>query len=291
MVFESRVTWQKLELELDLLSSEDPHSLIPILVGLNSVLWPEDCCAREVTREFNFMAFELASVCEGLSEKERFDQLNHFFFEEWAFRALGLDSAHYDEDDLLPSSIVDRRQGAPIPIGLLYLHFASHIDLPISLVQAQPQCLLKWVRGGKSHYIDLMQNGQVLSDHELCNWLNRFWGAQPPRSKDLEPLSGKQILNLYIKELDRYYEAHQLWNQQHTLLNVLLRLDPNHSPTLCRRGLLLKKLGYAKEALSDFKQYLSFVELHQAPSEVQLAIYELESLTDESIPPHIDLLH
>ncbi len=292
MVFESRVTWQKLELELDLLSTEDPHSLLPILLGLNSLLWPEEPAdSLETVRELNYLSFELASQCKDQSEQQRFEKLNHFFFQNKGFQVLSPCSEGFEEEALLPRSILLQRQGAPLPLSLIYLHLASHIDLPINLVQAQPQCLLKWVRRGKSHYMDLSQEGRTLSDTDLCQWLNRYWGNKSPCDKDLEVLPARRVLYLYLKDLEQYYESKQMWNQLHTLFNVLLKLDPHQAQTLCRRALLLKKLGYAKEALCDLKQYFSFVEVHQAPAELQKALYELENMSDESIPPHIDLLH
>ena len=64
MTFETRLTWEKLVIELKLLRNEDFGSLVPLCIGIQSLLWPKDgieTCFRHV----QFMSFEIQKACEG----------------------------------------------------------------------------------------------------------------------------------------------------------------------------------------------------------------------------------
>ena len=167
MNLESRITWEKLAIELELLGSDDPSSLTQLLIGLNCLLWPlerPEWCSRTI----NFMAYDLMAKSEGLGEAERFQLLNDYFFRQKGFQILSAKVGDLNENHLLIKPVLTQRAGAPIVIALLYLHLVSHLDLPAYLIPLRHHVLLKWVRAGRSCYIDLASNGEVLGEEQPC---------------------------------------------------------------------------------------------------------------------------
>lgn len=286
MAFETRVTWEKLVLELRHLKPDDLNSLIPLLIGTNAVIWPKDgveACFRQV----NFLDFELSKLCEGLSEQERFEKLRSFFFEQKDFqiRTSRLSEAH--EQDFMMKSVLNNRAGHPLPIALLFLHLAGSIDIPIFLMQARHHYVLKWVRAGQPVYVDLLQQGLILSDEQLLQILQKS-------SSNLEIWDARSIYSRYLEDLMRVYEQEHQSQLLHTLYNLSLHLDEANLPVLGRRALLRQRLGFAKEALTDLKRYFSFVERGHAPVELQRAFIELETLASQPPPsgmPPTETLH
>ena len=105
------------------------------------------------------MTYELMSLAENYTESDRVHILNDYFFDQKGFQILA-NLEDLDEGSLLMKPVLSKRLGAPIPITLLYLHLATNLDLPIYPIQLNNMSVLKWVRGGKSNYLDLKNAGR-----------------------------------------------------------------------------------------------------------------------------------
>lgn len=283
MTFETRFTWEKLALELKLLRNEDFESLIPLCIGINAVLWPKEnveACFRQV----QFMGFEMAKTCENCNEAERWDILRRFLFKKKGFQISSSSLSDVGEREVLLKSVLDERSGHPLTLTFLVLHLAHFLDLPIALLQARHHFLFKWVRSGKTVYLDLYNEGKALSDQELIQVLNRS-------SSNLEVWSAKQLIMQYLELLMRTFEQSQSLSQLHVIYNLILQLDETNIAVLGQRALLRQKLGFSREALGDLKRYFSFVEQSHAPSELQQAWLELEAAPEPPVRQPTDVLH
>lgn len=280
MVLESRITWEKLCLELELISKEEPKSLIPLLIGINCILNLDDShdwCSRTV----NFMVYELAALCENKTESERFEILNQFFFETRDFQIKNVGRSSLTSSEMLIRTILEERAGASLPILILYLHLAHCLDLPIFAIHQPRHHVLKWVRGSKASFIDLAESARILDDEELLQIINR--DVRPVASinemPQLETLSFKALLTKYLHDLRRIYLNEKKDDLTHAVLSMLLKLEPTNLKYLGERALLRKQMGHHREAMQDLKRYFSFTDISQAPSEIQLAARELQALT------------
>ncbi len=281
MTFETRFTSEKLALELKLLRNEDFGSLVPLAVGINSVLWPNDnieACFRQI----QFFGFEIVKNCDGLEESARWDILRKFVFEEKGFQVSS--TRDVSEEEVLMKSVLDERCGHPLPVVFLLLHLAHFLDLPMALIQARHHFLLKWVRSGKTVYLDLYNGCRALNDAELVKVLNST-------ASNLEVWSAKQLMIQYLELLMQTFESSQDLPQLHVIYNLLLQLDDSNTSILGQRALLRQRLGFSKEALSDLKRYFSFIEKNQAPGELQQAWMELEAAPEPPNRAPTDVLH
>ncbi|MGE0526631.1 MAG: transglutaminase family protein [Bdellovibrionales bacterium] len=283
MTFDTRYTWEKLALELKLLRNEDFGALVPLCIGIHALLWPKEnveSCMRGV----QFMGFELLKDCEPLGEAERWEALRHFLFHERGFQISSTRPQDVHEKEVLMKCVLEERSGHPLPVVFLLLHLAQYLDLPMALIQARNHFLLKWVRSGKTIYLDLYNEGRALTDQELIQILNRS-------SSNLEVWSAKQLIAQYLELLMRTFESSQNLMQLHVVYNLMLQIDDSNTAILGQRALLRQKLGFTREALSDLKRYFSFVEKSHAPTELQQAWLELEAAPSPPPRSPTDMLH
>lgn len=283
MTFETRFTWEKLVLELRLLRNEDFASLIPLVVGIQSVLYPKEG-AESCFRQVQFLGFELLRTCEGLSEAERWEALRSFLFNDKSFQISSHRLNDTREKDVLIKCVLDERCGHPLPLVILLLHLAQFIDLPMALLQAKHHFLLKWVRSGKTIYLDLYNEGRPLTDNELIKVINRT-------ESNLEVWSAKQLVSQYLELLMHTFEKAQALNQLHVVYNLMLQMDDTNTTVLGQRALLRQKLGFQREALGDLKRYFTFVERIDAPEELQQAWMQLETAPEPAPRAPTDVLH
>ncbi len=274
MTNDNRLTWEKLVIELKLLRNEDFGALVPLCIGIQSVLWPADV-SESCLRTVQFMGFEILKSCEGSEEAERWESLRRFIFSEKGFQLSSCRVTEIEAETLLMKSVLEARIGHPLPVVFLLLHLAHLLDLPIVLIQARHHFLLKWVRSGKTIYLDLYNEGRALNDQELIQVLNRS-------SSNLEVWSAKQLIGQYLELLMGAFERAQDWTQLHLVYNLVLQMDEANITILGQRALLRQKLGFQREALGDLKRYFSFVEKTHAPSELQQCWLELQRVPVES---------
>ena len=283
MPFETRFTWEKLILELKLMRDEDFGALVPLCIGIQSVMWPKDqveTCFRSV----QFMGFEVQKASEGKAEAERWEILRQFIFDEKGFQISTSSATEVDENDLLLKEVLQVRTGHPLPVVFLLLHLAHVLDLPMALIQARHHFLIKWVRSGKTIYLDLFNEGRALSDQELIQVLNRS-------ASNLDVFSSKQLMGQYLELLTQAFERSHNFSQLHVVFNLILQMDDTNIAVLGQRALLRQKLGFNREALCDLKRYFSFVDRAHAPMALQHAWNELENSPEPPARGPADLLH
>jgi regulator of sirC expression with transglutaminase-like and TPR domain len=282
MVLDSRITWEKLGLELELLSKEEPRSLLPLLIAINSLLQMDDSHQDRCSRAINFMTYELAAMCEKQTEADRFQLLNDFIFTTRDFRVNNLNRKSLSSKDLLLNTVLEERGGAAIPVSLLYMHLAQELDLPIFIVNQPQYNLLKWVRGSKCQYIDVAERGKVLDEEELLKVMNlrpKLPTTAAAEECPSEAVSLKTLLLNYLNDLKHALLRENEVDLGHAVLSMILKVEPTNLRHLGERALLRKQMGHLKEAQQDLKRYFSFVDISNAPTEIQMASKEIQALS------------
>lgn len=294
MHIKQRVAWEKLNLELELLNTEEPGSLLPILVNFNRLIQPDENF-ESFQRQLNFMIYDLQSKTEGLCEEDRFHILNDYFFDLKGYQTTSLGTTPcsiIDEHTWLLLSVCHNRKGADLPVTLLYIHLATQLDLPAYLIHGPSHCILKWVRsGGQSQFIDVSRRAKLLTELEVLELVNRSQHLRDSVAC-MDILPARHILALYLKNLYQNSIDTLARERRHLILNILLKVDPANLCYLEERSLLRKELGLHKEALSDLKRYFSFTDRQEASPHIKLAAVELERLQQLSQPPtSVEFLH
>lgn len=239
-------------------------------------------------RQINFMSYELQSRSAQLSETERFDLLNQYFFVEKGFQVSAENQPSMTSHYLIRDVLANRR-GSALNMALLYAHFAAELEIPVQVLPMAPYFLIKWMRSNRAAYIDVNNQGRLLSQDELVRVLNRAHITHP-REESLEPWHAHKLLIHYAQQLLKLYERETQPNQMHLCLNILVALDPDNIRLLGRRALLSQKLGFTAEAWRDLKRFFNFVDPSRAPNEIKTAYRELEAL-QRQLAGEKDIVH
>ena len=278
MTFEPRYSWEKLTDELRRLDEADHAALAPLCLAIHSVLDPNEnfeLCFRQI----QFLGFEVRDVAQHSNEVERWDALRAFVYQTKKFAVAGT-RGHSNLDDVLMKEVLARRAGHPLLIAFLILNLAATLNLPLCLLRAKHHYLLKWVRPGKTAYLDIFDEGRALTDQQLITMVNRT-------SSRLETYGARALVARYLDLLAQSFERADSLAKLHGAYDLMLLIDEMNIEALGRRALLRRRLGMEREARSDLKRYFSFVEINEAPAELREAWRQ----NDEPPPAPPQLLH
>lgn len=241
------------------LGAQDFGATLPLAISVNGLLSPDESM-ENCHRQIQFISFELKQDGKGLDTLERWHLLRDYLFVKKEFNC---------ESNLWLKTILQNRSGHPLVLGLLVLHLAHQLDIPLQLVQARHHYISRLVLKDKTYYFDLLNRGQMMSDDDLVKALHRS-------ASNLESWTARQLLIGYLEELSRQFELNDDWSRLLMVYDLYLHLDENATSVIGLRGLLRFKLGLAREAMSDLKRYFSFVDKNHAPIEIQMALHSLE---------------
>ena len=93
-----KILWDKLNIDLELLTVSDPNSIIPLILDIHHLLFDQDDI-NTALRKINFMSYELQNRCEHLTEVDRQTILSDYLFNEKSFLITNLSSQTIDEND------------------------------------------------------------------------------------------------------------------------------------------------------------------------------------------------
>lgn len=239
-------------------SPENDELLNPLsaLLSVNSI-FNSDTTSEACLREVNFMSYELSTLCDNQVDAKVFATLNNFLFNNKKFKIAAR--------PLLLKPLLESRVGSSITLAFLYIHLAKCLGLKMQLIHWPLHAILRWESStGKTHFVDLEQQGQTLCEEELLAMVNKH-------IEQVRALSFREAFIQYLTALARSYREDGDGHGLHKSLNLILQADPENTRFLSERALLRKELGLYKESLSDFKRYFSFTEILSAPPEVVIA--------------------
>lgn len=234
---------------------------LQLLINISSKLSNEESHDGYL-RAFNFMSYELATLCDHQSDNEVLETLNNFFFTNKKFKL--------SPSPILLKSILTERAGCGIALAFMYMHLAKCIGLELQLIHWPLHAILKWERGGKSDFIDLEQQGRRLSEDELLTMVNKH-------KEQVRTLSLNESIVQYLAYISTHYRQLSENELLHKTLGLILKIEPENTRYLAERALLRRKMGLGKEALSDLKRYFSFTDRDLAPQSLIHAYDELVS--------------
>ncbi|RME17327.1 MAG: hypothetical protein D6797_02745 [Bdellovibrio sp.] len=221
------------------------------------------------------LLYDASSSC--LSQ---YSQVSQNLFKEGLFK---VPKPPYEPCDFILSEVLQKGSGHPISLSLLFLYFSRHFPCSLFLLPLAPQAYIFKLIDQKNscHYFDLQKQGQVLPREELPSFSSSL-------SPSLQTLDAYKVLLLFIEQYIRILKEKELFQQVHILLSIMCELEPLQHHFLAERALVRRKLGLINLALEDLKTFFSFNNKSEAPKELKVAFYELQTLCqfkDKMTPP------
>ncbi|HKA55286.1 MAG TPA: tetratricopeptide repeat protein [Candidatus Binatia bacterium] len=182
------------------------------------------------------------------------------------FREEGLtgnESEYYDPRNSFLNEVLDRKQGIPITLSVIYLEVGRRLGLPLVGVGFPGHFLVKYSGADGEMVLDPFAGGATLTREELEQKLRRMYGeanpflAQVPQL--LVPASKKEILVRMLRNLKGIYLQQNDFTRALAAIDRILLVAPDLALEVRDRGAVHQRLGHLQAALQDFRRYLQMV--------------------------------
>lgn len=144
-------------------------------------------------------------------------ELNEVLFSEVGFHANHDD--YYDPDNSYLNRVIDRRQGIPLTMSLVYMLVAKRANISLLGVGMPGHFLVKHANSRRELFIDPFNSGQLLTFNDCRQFLVKsgygFWKGY------LNPVSSRAILVRMLRNLQLVYSERQLRERVDRVSKVL----------------------------------------------------------------------
>ncbi|MEW5791198.1 MAG: SirB1 family protein [Pseudomonadota bacterium] len=242
---------------------------------------PPDLAAAEA-----FVTEQAARVCAlgaGAGDPLRvLEALNQVFFRDCAFQASPSGAYQPSYSDL--SEVLAQRVGIPISLAVFYLEIGRRAGLPLVGINFPGHFLVGLESGGQIQPIDVYQGGQLLSEQECRQRLEKLYGDTLRFDRAmLQPATPRAIWVRILNNLKGYFIQSGQENWAAEMIDRILLIDPRRYTEYRDRGLLHYHGGRSQEAAADLQQYLHFVP--DAPDAAMIRAL-LAEIVEERPPLH-----
>lgn len=196
-------------------------------------------------------------------EETTLSVLNEFLFDELGF--VGNSDDYYDPRNSFLNEVLDRRQGIPITLSILYMELAQRLGIALEGVAFPWHFLVKLQTQEGDLVLDPYAGGICLSEEDLVERLAINSNDDPDSLVSLvrrlvaQPTDKKQILARMLRNLKEIYLKKEDWPKTLRVLHRLLLIAPQNAKDLKERAALYDKLECHSSALTDYRRYLSLV--------------------------------
>ncbi len=156
-------------------------------------------------------------------------------------------------------SVIDRRRGLPVSLGVLYLHAGRSVGWPVSGLNYPGHFLVCVGQGDDMVVLDPFHGGRVLTEHELQGYLQRVKSSAVHLTpQDLGMMTNRAVA---IRLLNNIKERALKAQEEERALEIAERLvliAPRHSAILYDFGMLSARAGHlalALDTLNNAAQY------------------------------------
>lgn len=184
--------------------------------------------------------------------------INHYLFDDLNFR--GNTDDYYDPRNSFLNDVIERRIGIPITLSVIYLEIAQRINFPMVGIGMPGHFLIRPEFEDAGIFVDAFNGGEVLFPQDCEARLRQIY-QQPVtlQPRFLAAVSKRQILVRMLTNLKIIYLNRQQLSLALTVVDLILRLFPDHPRELRDRGLLYYQLERWTQAAQDLESYLAIL--------------------------------
>lgn len=236
----------------------------------------EDFPTNSVISELKIRVKEAESyISSECKPNKRLEKLLELFYNHWNFG--GASGIYKLSDTLWIDNVLKTRQGTAVSLGILLLHIAQELKLPLNPVIFPTQLILRadWIN--KKKWLINPFNGDILDQHTLEVWLK---GNISPTAELYEnDLYKAESISVTRKMLDTLKSALMEEKKMELALNVtnlLLQIDPNDPYEIRDRGLIYAQLECNHVALTDLIYFVEHCPEDPISEIIKVQIHSIE---------------
>ncbi|WJV55908.1 invasion regulator SirB1 [Pectobacteriaceae bacterium CE90] len=214
-------------------------------------------------------------IPENLDHEQRLEKLIVLFFKTWGFGGAG--GVYCLSDVLWLDKVLESRQGMPVSLGVVFLHIAHQLALPLMPVVFPTQLILRADWLDEEMWLINPLNGDTLNEHVLEVWLK---GNIGPSAKLIdEDLDEAENIMIVRKMLDTLKAALMEEKQMELALRAseaALQFDPEDPYEIRDRGLIYAQLDCDHIAISDLNYFVEQCPEDPVSEMIKIQIHSIE---------------
>lgn len=190
----------------------------------------------------------------------------------------GSDGAYEDFECANLMRVIDRREGLPTLLGIIYIHVARALGWAIDGLDFPPRFLVRLQFNGMRRILDPFDAGRVMEPNDLRDIYKAVSGPQAEiEPHHTDPMSNRamilrsrrnaKVLHLRSENLDGALDVVQ----------TLLMLAPGELALWREAGILFARLDRVKEAVAALEQYLAGASADASRYRTSILLQELRA--------------
>ena len=254
------------------------YNLSPLSEGVIriSIAVRQDFPAESVRQQLRQLTEEARSrIPDDIQQDQQLELLLKLFYRTWGFGGVG--GVYRLSDALWLDNVLECRQGLPTSLGVILLHVAQGLGIPLLPVIFPTQMILRagWLDG--ELWLINPINGDTLDEHTLDIWLRGNIGSGIELvDEDLEEADNNTVVR---KLLDTLKSALMDEKQMELALNAseaMLEFDPEDPYEIRDRGLIYAQLECDHVALSDLNYFVEQCPEDPVSEMIKVQIHTIE---------------
>lgn len=235
-----------------------------------------DFPAEKVRKQLAALVDEArALISPQLGADLQLEKLIELFWHQWGFG--GASGVYRLSDVLWLDNVLRTRQGTAVSLGVLFLHIAQKLELPLFPVIFPTQLILRaeWI--DEDIWLINPFNGETLDEHTLEVWLKGNIGPIAELYDD--DLQEAEPLSVLRKMLDTLKSALMEEKQMDVALlvsQILVQMDPEDPYEIRDRGLIFAQLDCEHVALNDLAYFVEQCPEDPVSEMIKLQIHSIE---------------
>ena len=157
------------------------------------------------------------------------------------------------------ASVIDRRQGMPISLGIIYLFAAKHLGWYVEGIQFPGHFMLRLEEKGQRVIIDPFHNGEIRQPEELRALIKMSIGEEAELLPEFfDVCTTKEILMRLLNNLKLRFIRQKKNPESIDVITIMLLFQPESARLWRQLGLLQAHTGKLKMAIKSLEKFLIF---------------------------------
>lgn len=214
-------------------------------------------------------------ISDELSQEQQLEALIELFFKTWGFG--GASGVYRLSDAIWLDKVLDARQGTPVSLGVIFLHIAHQLDLPVMPVIFPTQLILRADWLDDEMWLINPLNGETLNEHQLDVWIkgNLGWSARL-QDGDLDEAENIQIVREMLDTLKCALMEEKQMELALRASEIVLGFDADDPYEVRDRGLIYAQLECNHIAVSDLNYFVERCPEDPISEVIKMQIHSIE---------------
>jgi len=188
----------------------------------------------------------------------------------------GSDEAYEDFECANLMRVIDRRDGLPTLLGIIYLHVARALGWTMDGLDFPPRFLIRMEFAGERRILDPFDGGRVLEPYDLRSLYKAVSGPQVEITPEhTQAMSNRAIILRSRRNAKVLHLRSEDLEQALDVVDTLLLMAPKEPALWREAGILNARLDRVKEAVASLEEFLSHAGADASRYRTSILLQEL----------------